>query len=144
MCNYVSVWKNELPKKSKLYLFRELKEDWSVATHLTGNISKYARSLLSQIRLGSLGLEIEKGRYEKKDREQRICKLCGNDVETEIHFLFECNKLTSQHLELYKDFPELLNETPTARLKLLCEKLYAAAKHITKCWQEQKYVLNSV
>ena len=36
-------------------------------------------------------LAIEKGRYANVVRKDRICPLCKNGVEDEMHFLFFCN-----------------------------------------------------
>ena len=38
-------------------------------------------------------LEIEIGRYQGIEAEKRICKLCNNGVEDEIHFLLKCKAL---------------------------------------------------
>ena len=51
------------------------------------NMSTYLRSLLTQLRSGTLPLEIETGRYYGITREQRICKHCHlNVIENEQHF----------------------------------------------------------
>ena len=39
-------------------------------------------------------LEIERGRYNKINREQRICRQCHlNVIEDDEHFFFHCQKL---------------------------------------------------
>ncbi|XP_053383686.1 uncharacterized protein LOC128549926 [Mercenaria mercenaria] len=64
------------------------------------------RKLLKALRqegrdaLGSMDLEIEKGRYTNTARENRKCKLCDtNSVEDECHFLLRCG--------CYRDLREL-------------------------------------
>ena len=46
---------------------------------------------LSQFRLSSHDLEIERGRYADVDRDARICHFCNNNqIENEYHFLLIC------------------------------------------------------
>ena len=52
------------------------------------------RNALSKLRTSSHGLEIERGRYNNIEKDQRICKLCKTDIETEIHFVLKCPSLT--------------------------------------------------
>ena len=40
-------------------------------------------------------INIETGRYDKLSRFDRICPVCGLNVEDEIHFLFDCPKMNS-------------------------------------------------
>jgi len=44
-------------------------------------------------RTSSHHLEIERGRYNNVNREDRVCKLCGNGIEHEVHFLLICPSL---------------------------------------------------
>lgn len=59
--------------------------------YLTMNLNRYKRSLLCQLRCGILALEIEVAHYHKIPRRDRICKLCKDVPETELHFLFDLN-----------------------------------------------------
>ena len=72
-----------------------------VANHIKCNLSKYERSLISQLRLGILPLHIETGRYSNLDESERICLLCdSNQVESEKHFLFECELYNNERSRL--------------------------------------------
>jgi hypothetical protein len=45
------------------------------------------------MRISDHALEIERGRYNKINREQRICRQCHlNAIEDEEHFFFHCQK----------------------------------------------------
>ena len=49
------------------------------------------RNILTKLRLGILHLEIEKGRWHKIPRNNRICKMCNlNCIENEYHFTLVC------------------------------------------------------
>ncbi len=85
-------WKHHCSTKPKLRTYVTFKQDTKVAAHITCNLSKYERSLISQLRLGILPIRIETGRYTNTDVAERICLLCEEDkVENEVHFLFECS-----------------------------------------------------
>ncbi len=66
--------------------------DVNVASHISSNLPKYERSLISQLRLCILPIRIETGRYSNLPEQQRLCLLCdSNQVENEWHLLFHCN-----------------------------------------------------
>ena len=93
------------------------------------------KSLLSQLMYGTLGLEIERGKFTKTPRENRICTLCNEAVESETHFLFDCIKLTKTRNELYYVCPEVLNhESHACKLKYLLSKPYVLGKFVANHW----------
>ena len=49
-------------------------------------------------------LHIETGRYGPKPLkpEERICKLCNTEPETEFHYLYKCNAYTQSRNEFYR------------------------------------------
>ena len=54
-------------------------------------LDSYEHSLLAKLRLGTLPLAIETGRYTNTSVEHRLCKYCTlNVVEDEKHFILEC------------------------------------------------------
>ena len=59
------------------------------------------RSLLAKLRGGSAPLEIERGRYIGIPVDQRVCNLCSDGVEDEIHFSVKCIALDREHLSLF-------------------------------------------
>ena len=70
------------------------------------------RKLYCSFRISCHDLEIERGRYirPRKPPEERLCKLCYTESETEIHFLTKC----IHYSELRKNFyakVSILNNT---------------------------------
>ena len=62
------------------------------------------RWAVASLRAGCLPLAVETGRYRipKVPLGERVCKLCNNGkVETEFHFVMECNKLQTLRNELF-------------------------------------------
>ena len=58
--------------------------------------SRNRRRAIENLRLGTLDIELEKGRNSGLDRDSRICKICNlRKIESEEHFLFTCPALES-------------------------------------------------
>ena len=61
---------------------------------LTINVPRRLRRYLAKFRTYCTDLEIEIGRHNGLNREDRLCKLCGNRnsnfIEDEYHVLLEC------------------------------------------------------
>lgn len=55
----------------------------------------FFRNALGKLRTSSHDLEIERGRYSNTERNQRKCKLCNTEIETEYNFVLKCPRLTS-------------------------------------------------
>ena len=71
------------------------------------------RKAISKMRISSHKFPIETGRYEGKDRNNRICPLCCSGVGDEKHYIFECeNKVLKNTREeclkiIYKKSPQI-------------------------------------
>ena len=63
--------------------------------------------MFTKFRISAHKLEIERGRYIGLQTEDRICKLCRNNIEDEVHFLLECQALQTERQEVI----DYLNET---------------------------------
>ena len=107
MEDYKKHWRVQVNTKVKLENFKNLNPDFTVSPHLTVNLNKYERSLISQIRLGTLALQIKVGCYNHVKQEDRLCNLCSTAVESKLHFLFECTMFDNERKKLYNKMPEL-------------------------------------
>ena len=146
MENYVVAWNESVVDKSKLDTCKLIKSDkWETAKHISSNLSKHKRSLVSRLRLGVLSIGIETGRFEYVIREQRICKLCNNGNEDECHFLFDCESTKRIRLAMYHKEPELLNlcNNPD-KFKVFCKKPHRFGNYVHDLWNERNTLLNSV
>ena len=88
---YKTTWKNKLANQNlpRLQVYKVINSDFIVPKHL--GLPFHMRKLISKIRCSSHRLEIERGRYTKTQREDRICKICDSgEVEDENHFLIQC------------------------------------------------------
>lgn len=81
----------DVDQKPKLRTYKTLCTGLLPAAHVKCPLDKGKRSLLSQLRCGTLHLRIELGRFRRELLRDRLCGLCEmNCVESEQHFIFEC------------------------------------------------------
>ena len=101
MADQADFLKGECEQQTKLRTFIKFKEFQSIPAYVTKPLSFIQKKYLSKLRLGSLELKIETGRYSRPRLElhERICPICTEsrlqrslepEIETEIHFLFFC------------------------------------------------------
>ena len=83
----------DINNKPKLRIFKHSREANYLPKYISMILPRYHRSLLSQIRSGTLPIRIESGRINEI-LEDRLCILCENDVEDEIHFILFCSEYT--------------------------------------------------
>ena len=96
---FVTQWKNKLLNEdiSRLATYKLINDDFSFPKHL--GLPHHLRKVISRTRCSNHPLEIEKGRHKnpKTPRQERLCKLCYDQVvEDEDHFLLRCT--TYSHL----------------------------------------------
>ena len=116
-------WQTNVPMKPKLRTYSFIKSYIEPEPYVTEFIPKFKRSLLAQLRIGILPLNIEIGRYYRVDLDDRVCTLCNmNEIEDEIHFLVSCSSYTdirniyfSKYKQFIQDFDHLdfLSKGPT-------------------------------
>lgn len=87
----------EAATMSRMRLYRQLEagrrnqDDTAPSNYLKFN--RHQRSAIAKIRMGTLPLHIETGRYVSRPVEQRLCRNCElGAIENELHFIFHCPK----------------------------------------------------
>ena len=77
---------------NKLFLYSKIKTNYIIEPFIE-NSNFENRKLIVKMRIRDHVLEIERGRYNKINREQRICRHCHlNVIEDKKHFFFHCQK----------------------------------------------------
>ena len=107
---------------------------------------------MTRFRLCSHSLEVERGRYEELDRQERLCHFCkahGKDeVEDEVHFLISCplySKLRERFLP-----QNILNNTILSKedkvTKILSDKknIKSVAKFIHQSFEDRAISLDTL
>ena len=84
-------WLETVNSKPKLRTYKTFKSKLVPEDYVLRLMSRFHRSTFAKFRCGILPLNLEVGRYRGISLENRTCPLCKNGIETEIHFLLECN-----------------------------------------------------
>ncbi len=115
----------------------------STAPHLQCNLPKPQRSLISQLRLGILPIGIETGRFPSTPECERICQLCTqNKVESESHFMFECDLYIPYREELETSIGlNLDNLNVKHKFCLVFNHPYALGRYIEKSFRKRREML---
>ena len=94
-------WKSKLKKEgSKLKLYDQIKHIFGKEKYLDDVVNYSMRKIITKFRCSDHKLEIEVGRHKKIPQENRVCRQCPNDIETELHFICSCpsyKKLRKKH-----------------------------------------------
>ena len=77
---------------NKLRFYKLFKTAFKREPYLDDISNFYLRKRLTKFRCSDHKLEIEVGRHKNINANDRICRICLNDVETEEHFLRFCPK----------------------------------------------------
>lgn len=140
-------WKHVIETKPKLRFYKMFKDELDVESYLVMNLSSSERSILANIRLGILPLNVETGRFSNIQLENRICQTCNsNEIEDEIHFLFNCNLYETERNSFFESvctkFPDFHYLEVNDQLKYLFSKVpRPLAKFIKKIWFIRKNVI---
>ena len=133
--------------QSKLRTYGLLKTEIGTENYLQQITDFKVRKCYTKFRLSDHTLNIEQGRHNGIEKSERFCPFCTNQVETEIHFLIQCQAYNSPREELFetllKTRPSFNYYTPTEKFKyLLSEDLaLSSAKYIHKCFQIRNFNL---
>ena len=82
-------------------------------------IPEHNRIVVTRIRLSSHNMAIEKGRWSRVPRDQRLCS-CG-EVQTEAHIISQCpstSYIREQNPEVNFNLPSFFDEEPRVMVKL--------------------------
>ena len=123
------LWVEQTPlyTKAGTYTF---KHKVGLESYLVDIANRKHRIKYTKFRLSDHNLLIEEGR-KKSPREERMCPLCSQEVEDEIHFVIQCPSKTIERNLL---FAEILKTTPRFN------SLDPASKFIFLMSQEDKSI----
>ena len=81
--------------RQNFHFLKNCKSANTISGYLNVLSGRARRSSLSRLRLGTLDLEIEKGRSRSIPRSERHCRICSlSEVENEEHFILFCPALS--------------------------------------------------
>ena len=111
---YHHSWKNKInnsfiiDREAKLSVYKSLNHD--LKPYFGEDIPEFERVLITRYRCGSHSLKIEKGRYDRIERNMRLCTC--QSVQTLQHVVLECpHTKRIENVTSLKEFFELDNYT---------------------------------
>lgn len=139
---YKQSWYSKINNSSRLSSYSTHKHEFEMEKYLNVVNTNNRRISLTQFRISAHNLEIEKGRHENINRNERKCKYCTlNQIESEYHFLLVCPKyydLRKRYFKPYfcrwptlQKFETLMSTTNIKTLNNLANYLYYAFKERT-------------
>ena len=145
---FLQKWSDCINNSSKLVLYKQFKPNFGCEYYLDVVTIRKFRNALATFRSGSLGLEIEKGRYPtpRIPRHERTCKVCtSQEVEDEYHFLLLCNA----YLDIRQKFIPAKFYTAPNKHKFYVlmatrsdKYILALANYVYYAFEKRKRVLN--
>ena len=124
-------WKTHQSTKSDWY--NVLKKERGLEPYLMEVGNPQLRNCLTRFRLGSHWLQVEKGRWSRKGREERVCLFCKERgiivVEDEYHMLKMCPSMHS----VREEFAELDVENRSIEDVLMNSRTTVVAKFLARC-----------
>jgi hypothetical protein len=99
--------------RNKLANYALFKHDFQYENYLNFEVNFKRRRPLTRLRISAHKLEIETGRYAKKDktrteRKDRLCRHCtDNEVEDEEHVIMKCPKYDQARAKMLRDLADI-------------------------------------
>ncbi len=142
----ISNWRDEVNSKPKLRTYVYIKDNVEVENYVKYCYNRQNRSLLAQLRCGTLPLKIETGRFTKLAVEDRVCIMCNlGKVEDEVHFVVECPFYVAERNILFNavnissDISNLTNLEIFAHL--LKHEWREVIKYLNTSWKKRQLFL---
>ena len=88
----------------KLRTFKTFKNNYKMENYICMKVDNHLIFNLAKLRISNHQLEIEAGRYKKKEIDQRLCKVCNGNVcvEDEFHFLVTCKAYQAERNDFFR------------------------------------------
>ena len=104
-------WREGIERKPKLANYAKWKLTKGMEGYLTsGDIAEGVR-MITRLRGGSNMLKLDQGRKEGLRREDRVCEVCGQEVEDEEHFMLRCVRYRMGRRIMMREVGEVMEET---------------------------------
>ncbi len=135
-------WALSVESKPKLRTYKLFKSEPTAEYYVKSFMRRFQRSTFAKFRCGILPIQIELGRFRGQKVVDRICPLCKNAVETEIHFLLECSFYNRNAFFQELSIDENLNSTEILKI-CMSEHQKSTSKFICELWkQRQKFLFD--
>jgi hypothetical protein len=86
-------------------------------------VEEFKRIAMTKLRLSSHNLAVERGRWQRQPREERVCRLCNSgEVQDEQHIISRCpstQTVRAENPHVNFDVPEVFSEDPVTLTSIL-------------------------
>ena len=107
---YIQYWSDCIKTFSKMDTYCLMKQRFGLENYIRDVNIRAHRISLTKIRISNHRLAIEKDRFSKIPRKERLCVFCKADniseIEDEQHVLLRCSKLTGIRRDIFIFFCE--------------------------------------
>ena len=127
-------------RTNKLRLYKLFKNTLTFEPYLDYIKDFKSRKILTKFRCSDHNLEIERGRHIKLKIEDRLCRICNSDIESEKHFLQDCPCYTSIRNKCFRN-----GQTNNYLELLMCNdkpSIFQLLNYITKAFKLREEVLS--
>ena len=120
-----------------------MKNSYGPEPYVTLPLEKSKRSLCAQLRMGTLPLSLEVGRFNSIAEEERLCSVCDlRVVEDEAHFMFHCPLYKEHRLNLFEKMQNMNTDLfwcdDNVKLEwLFREDVFSVALFIKRAWSSR-------
>jgi len=90
MQKFTYEWNCKLKSDGRLKFYDQIKHIYGKEKYLDDVNDYKTRKIITKFRCSDHKLEIEIGRHNSTPPDERICKLCHDGIENEMHFLCKC------------------------------------------------------
>ena len=142
-------WRNTAADLPKLRTFVKFKNFHTDSPHIYKALSFIQRKFTSKLRLGTLPLRVETGRYTGLAPHERFCLMCDNaqtETEDEIHFLLYCQAYRQRRLDFFNTLPDHFHQLDeTGKLSFLLndsDTIKMTSRFIVDCFDYRSTLIN--
>ena len=94
---FISVWEKKVQSTGKLEVYRIIEKKFGYEEYLNNIHITAWRKELTRLRISAHNLPIERGRYQKLERNEHKCN--SGEIGDEIHFLLQCKYYDNLRVE---------------------------------------------
>ena len=120
---YIAYCKHSLCNSQKLEFYNTIKDSYTPSPYLHLTRKNPNRKTLVKLRISNHKLLIETGRYNNVPRSDRLCTICGHNVEDETHFLFHCPRYSSLRDNFFSKIDHVISNPKQLSISTLIVQL---------------------
>ena len=120
---YIAYWKHSLCNSQKLEFYNNFKDSYTPSPYLDLTRKNPNRKTLVKLRISNHKLLIETGRYNNIPRSDRLCTICGHNVEDETHLLFHCPRYSSLRENFFSKIDHVISNPKQLSISALIVQL---------------------